>query len=111
MDPTIEALTIHPAAWAALFQRLAETIAYSMAVVATILVAIVALFGWLGNRPDAEEAPAAPTIGSTPRGPVDAPRGPVDAPRGLGVIGPVLLIQRQTHAARRRPRTGCRRVA
>ena len=97
MDPTIEALTIHPAAWAALFQGLAEAIAYSLAVFASILVGIVALFGWFGSRPDAEEAPAAPAIG--------------DAPRGLGGIGPVLVIQGQTHATRRRPRPSCRRVA
>ena len=97
MDPTIEALTIHPAAWAALFQGLAEAIAYGLAVLASILVLMVALFGWLGHRPDAEEAPAGPAL----------PR----IPSGLASLGPVLLVQHQVRVARRRPRPGCRRRA
>jgi len=97
MDPTIEALTIHPAAWAALFQGLAEAIAYSLAVLAGILVVMVALFDWLGHRPDAEEAPAGPAL--------------VDATRGLGGLLPTLAVQRQVPVARRRPRPGCRRRA
>ena len=97
MDPTIEALTIHPAAWAALFQGLAEAIAYGLAVLAGILVLMVALFGWLGHRPDAEEVPTGPAI--------------VDATRALGGLLPTLAVRHQAHVARRRPRPGCRRRA
>ena len=97
MDPTIEALTIHPAAWAALFQGLAEAIAYGLAVFASILVLMVALFGWLGNRAGADESPAAPALPGLPS--------------GLGSLGPVLLVQQQVRVARRRPRPGCRRRA
>ena len=97
MDPTIEALTIHPAAWAALFQGLVEALAYTLAVVASLLLVMAALFGWLGNRAGAEESPAALAL--------------AEAPRGLGSLGPVLLVQRQARATRRRPRPGCRRRA
>ena len=44
MDPTIEMLTIYPAAWAALFQGLAEGLIYDLvgmataAIVATVLI-------------------------------------------------------------------------
>jgi hypothetical protein len=55
MDPTIEALTIHPAAWAALFRGLAEGIAYGLAIVASVMVVTTVLLGWLGGRSRAEE--------------------------------------------------------
>jgi hypothetical protein len=56
MDPTIEALTIHPAAWAALIEGLAEGVAYGSAMVASVLVVAVVLAVSLGGRGEAEEA-------------------------------------------------------
>ena len=88
MDPTIEALTIHPAAWAALFQGLAEGIAYSLAIVASGLVASTALLGRISQPPRADEAPHA-----------------------SGTSVPALIVQRRTQATRRRPHHGCQRVA
>ena len=55
MDPTIEALTIHPAAWAALFQGLAEGIAYGLAGIASTLVVIAAVLVWFGGQSRGEE--------------------------------------------------------
>jgi hypothetical protein len=55
MDPTIEALTIHPAAWAAFLQGLADGVAYGVAVVAGGLVVIVVSIACLGGRKSAED--------------------------------------------------------
>jgi hypothetical protein len=62
MDPTVDVLTIYPAAWAALFQGLAEGLVVglvgfaSVALVATVLA--VCLSGLAGHR---EEEPAVGT--------------------------------------------------
>lgn len=74
MDPTIEALTIHPAAWAALLQGLAEGVAYGAAAIGSILVVTVVSIACLGGRKAAAddlhpagEGGIVPTIWGAPR--------------------------------------------
>lgn len=73
MDPTIEVLTIYPAAWAALFQGLAEGLIYGLVGVATAAIVATVLIVTMGSlrdccrtdgplaglsQPDADELPA-----------------------------------------------------
>jgi hypothetical protein len=55
MDPTMSALTIHPAAWMALFQGLATGVAYGLAIVAGVLVVSATLLGGLSSREEPEQ--------------------------------------------------------
>jgi hypothetical protein len=101
MDPTVAALTIYPAAWAALFHGLAEGIAVGLAAAASIAVIVTAVVGSLGGRARVEEA-------------VDglAEAVAVRAPQHLNDLGAILVIERQTApAAHHRPRRRCQRVA
>ena len=52
MDPTIEVLTIYPAAWAALFQGLAQSLIYGLVGVATIAILLTVLTVTLGSLRD-----------------------------------------------------------
>ena len=101
MDPTVAALTIYPAAWAALFQGLAEGLTYGLATVASGALIVTAVVGGLGGRARAEV---------TVDGVAEAVITP--APRRLNDLGAVLVIQRPSAlAARRQPRRACQRAA
>lgn len=52
MDPTIEVLTIYPAAWAALFQGLAESLIYGLVGMATAAIVATVLIVTLGSLRD-----------------------------------------------------------
>lgn len=52
MDPTIEVLTIYPAAWAALFQGLAEGLIYGLVGIATAAIVATVLIVTLGSLRD-----------------------------------------------------------
>ena len=52
MDPTIEVLTIYPAAWAALFQGLAEGLIYGLVGIATAAIAATVLIVTVGSLRD-----------------------------------------------------------
>ena len=52
MDPTIEALTIYPAAWAALFQGLAEGLIYGIVGMATAAILATVLIVTMGSLRD-----------------------------------------------------------
>jgi hypothetical protein len=99
MDPTIEALTIYPAAWAALFQGLAEGIAYGLASIAGVLVVSVVLIACLGGRQQAESAPA-PLM----------PEPRAGAVSDLDGLVPLVLAPRRPICARRCRRQPCQRV-
>src|SRR6266511_1217319 len=112
MDPTIEALTIYPAAWAALLQGLVEGVAYGAAVVASVLVVTVVLIACLGGRKQAEEAldgPAEQVVA-----PVAEPglgtAAVFSAPLDPGVVVPMVWEPRRVHATRR-PRRVCQRAS
>jgi len=104
MDPTIEALTIHPAAWAAFLQGLAEGVAYGVAVVAGGLVVIVVSIACLGGRQSADDD----LDGAT--GPVVTPvtepglavAAAATAPRSLGGIVPMVWGASRVHGVRAR---------
>lgn len=99
MDPTIEALTIYPAAWAALFHGLAEGIAYGMAIIASVLVVSVVLTACLGGRRQSEDDALAPRT----------PEPRASAPHDLSGLVPLVLAPRRPVCARRRRRP-CQRV-
>jgi hypothetical protein len=50
MDPTIDVLTIHPAAWAALLEGLARSLIYGLTIIATLVVVMTTLFGSFERR-------------------------------------------------------------
>jgi hypothetical protein len=52
MDPTIDVLTIYPAAWAALFQGLAESLIYGIVGMATAAITATVLVVTLGGLRD-----------------------------------------------------------
>ncbi len=58
MDPAIQALTIRPADWAALFGGFLEGLSYELGVLVCIAVLGAALFAILGRRSVAPEASA-----------------------------------------------------
>ena len=97
MDPTIEALTIHSAAWAALLQGLAEGVAWGVAVVASVPVVTVVAIACLGGRQaagDGEDQTTEPADG---------------APSSLSGIVPTVWAAGRTHGVRRRRRV-CQRA-
>ena len=49
MDPTVDVLTIYPAAWAALFQGLAEGLIYGLVGVASVAIAATVLTVTVGG--------------------------------------------------------------
>lgn len=101
MDPTIEALTIYPAAWAALFHGLAEGIAYGMAIIASVLVVSVVLSACLGSRRQTEDDRPAPRT----------PEPRAGALPDLSGLVPLDLTPRRPVCARRRRRQPCQRVS
>ncbi len=103
MDPTIEALTIHPAAWAALLQGLAEGVAYGAAAIGSVLVVTVVSIAGLGGRKAAE--------GDLDRAPEPqiAVAGPEGESRDLGGIVPTVWGTPRVTGARRRRRV-CQRA-
>ena len=52
MDPTIEVLTIYPAAWAALFQGLAEGLILGLVGVATVAIGVTVIIVSMGSLRD-----------------------------------------------------------
>lgn len=52
MDPTVDVLTIYPAAWAALFQGLAEGLIYGLVGMATAAITATVLVVTMGNLRD-----------------------------------------------------------
>jgi hypothetical protein len=109
MDPTIEALTIQPAAWAALFRGLAEGIAYGLAVAASVAIGVGAVLDWLGGR-GRSEVTLDGLASTAVEGASTLWRPGVDPRRQPGIVT-VVWSQRQARTTRRRPRPGCRRLA
>jgi hypothetical protein len=98
MGPTIEALTIYPAAWAALVHGLAEGIAYGLAIIASVLVVSVVLIVGFGGRRQTEAASAQ-----------RPPEPHASALSELDGLVPLVLAPRRSVCARRRRRP-CQRV-
>jgi hypothetical protein len=109
MDPTIEALTIYPAAWAALLEGLIHGLAYGLAIIASILVIVAALLACLGGRARAAERLVGVTSGAEGAWSFPAPVDPAPvggrAPHSLGGLVPAVWSQHRTPAGRRRRRS------
>jgi hypothetical protein len=93
MDPTIEALTIYPAAWAALLQGLVDGVVFGAAVIASVLVVTVVLIACLGGRSETKDG--LDEVAEEVVAHVAEPRAP-------GSVMPMAWGPRQLHATRRR---------